>query len=404
MRQFIRLIPCVAAMLLATAAIGGEQDLVYSQTQEAIAEGEFDQALALMDKALETSPREAKYRGLRGVAWLGKGDYAKGAADLRAAVELNAGDAGNEKPPQDAQVKLSPAALEHGRRQVERMLRDRPAMAKHAKEAEFLRDWAARKFAGEDFGELIDWDPSPPLHSDAEHIAPTDHAHAAILVAAEYDEGPKEGQPRSFEELWAGAVYELYNVFYSRRFIELNKLADEGTITKDEFVGGILRLELRAAQQTRAFYLRHYLPWTEKQKLPTNATLWFCDWWDRPETVLQSFTDHAAYPWRPYGRTYDWAAVHRLWSGGKNEEAIKVLKGMFEEEGYEEDDADVMYWIGRCRMRLDQPAEAVKAFSEAIRLEPDFAGAYRARGEAHEKLGAKDKAKADFAKADELSR
>jgi tetratricopeptide (TPR) repeat protein len=402
MRQINRLMSCVAVLLCATVAAGAEQDRVYAQAHEAIAEGEFDQALALMDKAVETSPREARYRGLRGVAWLRKGDYAKGAADLRAAVELNAGDAGNEKPPTKAA--LAPAALEHGRRQVERMLRDRPAMAGHAKEAEFLRQWAMRKFAGEDFGELIDWDPSPPLNSDAEHIAPTDHSHAAIMVAAEYDEGPKEGRPRSFEELWAGAVFELFNVVYSRRFIELNKQADEGTITKDEFVGGILRLELRAAQQTRAFYLREYLPWAEKQKLPTNASHWFCDWWDRPETVLESFPDHAEYPWRPYGRTYDWAAVHRNWRGGQYQQAIKVLKAMFEEDGYEEDDAEVMYWIGRCRMRLDQPAEAVEAFSEAIRLEPDFAGAYRARGEAHEKLGAKDKAKADFAKAADLSK
>ena len=65
------------------------------------------------------------------------------------------------------------------------MLHDRPAMAQFGEEAEFLRDWAARKFAGEDFGAPIDWDPSPPLHSDAEHLAPGDGENAAILVEAD---------------------------------------------------------------------------------------------------------------------------------------------------------------------------------------------------------------------------
>ena len=74
--------------------------------------------------------------------------------------------------------------------QVAQMLHDRPAMAEFEKDAEFLRDWAARKFAGEDFGELIDWDPSPPLHSDAEHLAAGDGEHAAILVEALTRPGP----------------------------------------------------------------------------------------------------------------------------------------------------------------------------------------------------------------------
>ena len=110
--------------------------------------------------------------GTRGVAWLRKGDYARGSADLKAAIGLNPSDAGAEYRPTTIAT-LKAEALEHGRQQVALMLRDRPAMSQFGSEADFLRDWAARKFAGEDLGSMIDWDNSPPLHSDAEHIAPS---------------------------------------------------------------------------------------------------------------------------------------------------------------------------------------------------------------------------------------
>ena len=60
-------------------------------------------------------------------------------------------------------------------------------------------------------------------------------------------------------------------------------------MSKEAFVAGIVKYELLAAQRTRAFYLQVFLPWAEKRKLPTDATLWFCDWWDTPEGVLKSF-------------------------------------------------------------------------------------------------------------------
>src|SRR3989337_1550445 len=74
---------------------------------------------------------------------------------------------------------------------------------------------------------------------------------SAILVEADYQGGPKRGQPRSFEELWAGAIYELHNVTYAREFVRLNDQAEEGKVSKRAFVAGILKYELRAVQQTR---------------------------------------------------------------------------------------------------------------------------------------------------------
>lgn len=376
-------------------------ELAFKQAKLSLAQSDFDAAIAQLDEAVRLEPNQAKHRGLRAVAWLRKGDYAKGTADLKAAIALNPGDAGIDYKP-SGDTKLSPDALRHGQEQVAAMLHDRPAMADFGDEAKLLRNWAERKFAGEDFGELIDWDPSPPLHSDAEHLAPGDGDNAAILVEAEYTHGPKDGKPRSFEELWAGAIYELHNVNYAREFVRLNDEAERGKISKERFVADILKYELKAAQRTRAFYLQVYLPWAEKKKLPTDPSLWFCDWWDTPDSVLKSFADKSAYPWRPYARVHDWATVHRYWRRGKYEKAQTLLVQMQAEDDYDDELSDISYWLGRCLVRLKKPKEALAALTESINLDPQNAPAYRARGELHKKLGDKSKAKADLDKAKEL--
>jgi tetratricopeptide (TPR) repeat protein len=343
--------------LVASGLAAGQADRAFEQAKYALQRGDYDGAIAWLDKAVRLEPKQAKFLGMRGVARLDKREYAEGAADLKAAIQLNPGDAGIHYQPA-AVRQLSAEALRHGRQQVVEMLHDRPAMAEHGPETEFVRQWAARKFAGEDLGTLIDWDPSPPQHSDAEHVAPADDEHAAILVAAVYQDGPKKDRPRSFEELWAGAIYELHNVTFAKEFVRLNDEADDGKVSKKDFVAGILKYELRAAQQTRAFYVQVFLPWAAKKKLPTDSTLWFCDWWDTPEGVLQSFPDRSAYPWRPYARTHDWATVNRQWRQGLFRKALGLLEQMRAEKGYEEDEQDVQYWIDRCRERLGKQAAA----------------------------------------------
>jgi Flp pilus assembly protein TadD len=75
---------------------------------------------------------------------------------------------------------------------------------------------------------------------------------------------------------------------------------------------------------------------------------------------------------------------------------------MRDEKGYEEDQSDANYWIGRCLARMNKPAEAIAALSEAIRLDPESAAAYQARGRLYQKLGEQAKAQADFTKAKQL--
>jgi tetratricopeptide (TPR) repeat protein len=328
-------------------------DCAFQQGRQSLQAGDYNRAATLLQQAAHLAPKQAKYRGYLGLAHMHQGNFQQGAADFLAAIELNPDDAGQKYPPPPLIAKLAQKDLDRAAQQVDTMLRDRPAMTDYKPNSDFLRRWAIRKFAGEDLGSPIDWDPSAPLHSDAEHLAPQDGDNAAILVQADDDAGPQRGNPRDFEELWAGAIYELHNVNNAQHFIRLNREAEEGKISKTAFVDGILRYELQAAQQTRAFYVHVYLPWTEKHRIPTRPTLWFCDWWDTPDTVLQSFTDKSSYPWRPYARTHDWTTVQRGLRQGLFPKALRLLKQMRNEQGYEDEQPKVDYWIKQCREKLD---------------------------------------------------
>ncbi len=297
-----------------------EAEDAYQRGLTALGQGELDQAAAAFGEAVKLKPDEAKFYGMRATAWLRKGDYQQGMADMKDAIRLNPNDLGEKYQP-TSNKELSATALEHGLKQVEKMLKDRPAMAQYGDEIEFLRSWAARKFAGEDLGSLIDWDSTPPVHSDAEHIAPEGKLHGAIRIEPEYTEGPKQGQARSFEELWAGAVFELHNINNAKEFVRLRKEAEQGKISKEDYVASIVKYEMLAAQQTRAYYVQVLLPFAAKKKLPTEPGLWFSSWWVQPDEALKVF-------YRQNGLSL--AALRprsRLGHGGRLLAATAVRKG-----------------------------------------------------------------------------
>lgn len=400
LQMIVVLMPAlVSGRAFASSADDAEQ--ACRQAVTASKHGELDRALAELDKAVRLDPQQARYRGLRGTAWIRKGDYAKGIDDLKAAIQRNPGDAGQQYSSQNERP-VPEKALQHGRQQVDAMLRDRPAMARYGADADFLRQWAARRFAGASLGEPLDWESEAPLYSDAEHLAPTTDEPGAILVVRYYTDGPHVGAERSFEELWAGAVYELHNIDFARNYVRLHEQAAQGKVSKRAFVADILRDELRAAQQTRAFYVQHYLPWAAQRKLTTDPSLWFADWWPNPHHMLQQYADKSAYPWRPYGRQHDWATFRYRWGQGRLLNALGLLRRMHDERGYETENAEVELWMGRCLLRLDKPQEALEALNEAIRLAPHDPEVYELRSKAYRAVGDVKKAEADAARAKQL--
>lgn len=365
--------------------------------------GQYAEAIEDLDRAIRLDPNDLRFHGARGAARLWIGQYEPGIADLAKAIAMNPRDAGRDYQPWK-KTPLSAEAMAHGRRQVERMLRDRPRMADHGGATGFLREWAARKFAGEDLGVTIDWDPSEPRDSDAENVAPGPGRRGRIRVARMHQWGANRGQPRSFEQLWSNAVFELHNIAHGAEILKLHDEAERGTISKEHFVEGIWNHEHRAAQETRAFYVRVYAPWAARQKLKTDPALWFAALWQEADETFDGFTDRASYPWRPYARQYDWATVRRLQREGKLAEAVALLETMAPQAEYPQDAPHVWVMIGRYRLQLHQPDAAVAALSRAIELAPDDPEAYRLRAEAYEALGQLDKARADAQRARQFDR
>ena len=366
-----------------------------------LAKKQYQPAIADLDVVLRLEPKNVPAWGARGSARLSLGDYRGGIADLETAVRLNPHDAGANYQPW-AKTPVGEDVLKHGRKQVRRMVKSRPVMGREIAPDDVPWQWVERRFAGEGLGSPLNWDPAPPTDSEAEHVAPAHGRHGRVRVAATWLTGPRAGKVRKFEALWANVIFELHNFAFVKEFVRLHEEAGAGKLAKEQFVAGILKYEYQAAQQTRAFYLQVYLPWAEKKRLPTDPTLWFTNWWDDPEEALHGFLDKASYPWRPYARQYDWLTVQRLWEQDKYREAAALLETMRAEKQYTEDKAQVLLWLGRCRLEAELPDGAIEALGESLQLDPRNAEAYALRGEAYQQKGDKAKAEADVAKARQL--
>jgi tetratricopeptide (TPR) repeat protein len=389
-----------------TAAIAltpDDADLYVDRSASYAEMGQFDKAVADLTKAVALRPKDASIIGTRGVEHLLWKKYDEGMADLRRAIALNGNDVGQGYRA-NRDIELSPEALAHGERQVAAMLRDRPPMAEHGDEAAFLRQWAARKFAGEDVGETIDWEPQPPTDSDAEHVAPTDQGRGRIMIDLYYRQGHRRGQPRTFEELWSRAVFELHNISLARHFVRLHDEAQKGMIEKRQFVFQMWKYEEQAMQLSRAFYVELYLPFAAKKKLATVPERWFASHWQAIEEPMLDSISRTAYPWRPYARQYDWQNFWRLYQEGRTRRALAILQEVAIEQQHPRDLSEVHLWIGRCQLDLREHEAAVEALTACLKLSPSHDEALELRARAYRALKKPDEAEADAARLRELRR
>ena len=358
--------------------------------------GENSRAIADFDRALAATPKDPDLLGCRGAAKAALGDMSGAADDLAAAIAANPHDVGAEYATKK-EADLSPQALKHGETQLQKMLQDRPGLAKHLKPGGPLWKWAVHQMAGQALGEPIDWDPTPPADSEAEHVAPGDGYRGRIRVKP-YDNGMPNADPdRIFELLWSHIVYELHNIGHVPRFEQLREQAARGRISKHQFVERIFHYEHEAIQQTRAFYVKVQLPWAAEKGLKSDADLWFANLWLDVDAAMDGFTDLQQYPWKPYSRQYDWLRAHAQIDKEEYREALTRLQTMAGEDGYPDDLSHVHYWIAECQLALNDLQAALKAASAAIAADPKDVHAYELRAEVYEELGEAAKAAADLA-------
>ena len=171
---------------------------------------------------------------------------------------------------------LSDSALRHGNQQVQNMLKDRPAMSKYITkdgvekyitEKDSVWQWAARKFAGEDLDNTIDWNPDPPEKAagmDADHRIPWENRRGFIRVREEYSTGQLKGGRRSFEDLWASACFELLNISDAKNTERLFQEALRGKLSKEEYIDRNIEREFEVEQELKQFYRNIWVVWANK--------------------------------------------------------------------------------------------------------------------------------------------
>ena len=266
--------------------------------------GRYDKAIADLDIAIELSPNSPCLYEARGAWWIAHGDFDRGAADIEKAIQLNPNDPAAHFEAW-AKLPVGEVAIEHGKQQVRRMLQDRPVMAQYSEQSQVLRDWATRKFAGEDLGRVICWDASepPPYATGVNYPFPKGRS-PFIRVSKVYGDG-RCSRERSFEDLWRDAVFELYNIANAEDVVRLTKDAKQGRLLREEFVAKTIECESRAAEKTRSFYIHVFMPWAKQRHAATNPGSWFlASRSDPSENLLRLLTEKDAW-WRAYERWYD---------------------------------------------------------------------------------------------------
>jgi hypothetical protein len=229
-------------------------------------------------------------------AWAG--DYDQAAKHLRAAIASHPDDAGRRYDPWTLPLH-DKSALEHGQKQLEQILRDRPQMNSNLRSSDLLWVWAAAKFGEKIEGAEVDWDASPPSvgQTEADHLPPYGGQPGRIRVRKS---DIPSGDPRTFETLWVDAVFELHNIEHAKEFARIEGQAFDGSITQDQFVKAMFSVERKTAERTRRWYLEIFLPHAKRYKIPTDPERWYCRMWGTADEEFAKLTDKGDYPWVPY--------------------------------------------------------------------------------------------------------
>jgi tetratricopeptide (TPR) repeat protein len=371
-----------------TRAITARPDLpggYYGRAQCYIATDDWNAAIKDFDRAVQIEP-SCKLISERGCAYIKHKEFTKGIADIRKAIQLNQGDVGVTYQA-STDKKLSSDALAHGEKQLRQMLKDRPAMATHVAPGDKLWAWAVRKLAGEDLGVPIDWDPTTPAIVAAANVPSDGKTHGRIQVA------PSE----SFEELWKYAAFELYNVAASPEFLELDRKAREGSVTCDEYVAACLKVEVRADQRTRAFYLTSFLEWMPKSVIEnTNPWMWGCTLFpDESGSIPLAYGDQRA---RIYAAYFNHTQAIREYRLGNYANVQEYLKNVLPNEDClpMEDRCQARLMAGQIRVFGQDSTGAIADAEYVLDLQPENERALHLRGNALALQGKFDEALIDY--------
>jgi hypothetical protein len=165
--------------------------------------------------------------------------------------------------------------------------------------------WAIRKFAGEDTGFLIHWNPKPPMDANQAQHGSRDASGRAFIQVAKLGFPVTVTERNAFEVMWSGAVFELLNITRHQRFEALWTRAWKKEIHREGYIREMAKVEYEALRQLQAFASSVWRPWAVHAGARMDPTRW---WMGLPATFQEwvgSYHDKKGYPWHPYGLYYD---------------------------------------------------------------------------------------------------
>ena len=281
------------------------------------------------------------------------------------------------------------------------MLSDRPAMARYVTRGNKLWTWAVRKFAGEDLGEMVNWDPTSPAPFGGESVRPDNETNGAIRVAQQETE-TTDSPWQLFNTQWAIAVFELHNRASSREFDRINEEARQGRISCEEYATAMLTTEELSAQRTRAFFLKLFLPWMKSNGLrdPLYAD-WFCNSFFADDDIETRLAEWRTWPhWTSYSVNYD---LHRAEAEygegeyGKVEQRLKKRLAQGKPVKLAQL-ADVHFLLGYAYWAETDLKGALSEFTTAVSLDPTWSEPALRRGTVLQRVGATREAIDQFTK------
>lgn len=202
---------------------------------------------------------------------------------------------------QRPEYSLSADNLKHGSNQLKQLLIDRPQMRGWVSEGDTIWNWMMRKFAGEDIQHKIYWQAEEtdnfiiPDGVNAAHCYPTDIHEAQLWV-------DKLQNP---EEMWAGVIFELFNITNHDAFEAIERDAMLGFCDKQNYIMRYAELEYHAARRTAQFYKTIWRPFCQRKGLKTSDHYWFSTIPATFSEWIALYRDPTGYPWNPYSGYYE---------------------------------------------------------------------------------------------------
>jgi len=179
---------------------------------------------------------------------------------------------------------------EHGEIQVEKMVRDLPAMSyfptagggkkrigKNSRIWRFVADGYGRKVNGS----VTCWGGTnvpEPMEIWANHTVPGEGGmRGSIRIRSKLKDASGVVRDATSEELWSSVVFELFNIQNAEDFIRISVETANAKVTREDWIRRNTALEHKAVLRLAGFYRQIWEPWAKANGLVSHPFLWHVD-------------------------------------------------------------------------------------------------------------------------------